>query len=55
MSLQTYTLEEVKLHKKVKGKEKDAWVVLHDKVYDISKFVDEVVRLYFIFAAGSSI
>jgi len=42
MSLPSFSLEEVKLHQKVQGKEKDAWIVLHDKVYDVSKFVDEV-------------
>lgn len=42
MSTNTYTLEEVKRHKVAKGEQKDVWIVLHDKVYDVSKFLDEV-------------
>jgi cytochrome b involved in lipid metabolism len=42
MATKTYTLEEVKKHKVAKGDHKDIWIVLHDKVYDVSKFLDEV-------------
>jgi len=37
-----YRLEEVKSHADLKGPNKDCWVILHDKVYDITKFLDEV-------------
>ncbi len=33
-----YTLEEVKKH----NKEDDCWIVNHDKVYDVTDFLDEV-------------
>lgn len=36
-----YSLEEVAKHKVAKGSEKDIWIVLHDKVYNITKFLDE--------------
>eukprot|EP00245_Coleochaete_scutata_P000570 TRINITY_DN1066_c0_g1_i1.p1 TRINITY_DN1066_c0_g1~~TRINITY_DN1066_c0_g1_i1.p1 ORF type:complete len:155 (+),score=46.06 TRINITY_DN1066_c0_g1_i1:36-467(+) len=32
-----YTLEEVSQH----SKEKDCWLILHGKVYDVSKYLDE--------------
>ena len=35
-------LEEGKEHNKSKGEDRSIWVVIHDKVYDITKFLDEV-------------
>merc|ERR1712241_74867 len=35
-----YILEEVKKHAKG-GPEKDVWIVIHDNVYDVTKFLDE--------------
>ena len=37
-----YKLSEVAEHNKSKGDSKSIWVVIHDKVYDITKFMDEV-------------
>lgn len=36
-----FTLEEVQKHKSAKGEEKSVWFVIHDKVYDVTKFLDE--------------
>eukprot|EP00088_Acartia_fossae_P060859 TRINITY_DN7297_c0_g2_i1.p1 TRINITY_DN7297_c0_g2~~TRINITY_DN7297_c0_g2_i1.p1 ORF type:complete len:139 (+),score=26.94 TRINITY_DN7297_c0_g2_i1:41-457(+) len=36
-----YKLEEVKEHNISKGDNKSIWTVVHDKVYDITKFLDE--------------
>merc|ERR1712018_1067889 len=36
-----FTLEEVQKHKSGKGDDKSVWFVLHDKVYDVTKFLDE--------------
>ena len=36
-----FKLEEVKEHNKSKGEDRSIWVVIHDKVYDITKFLDE--------------
>ena len=36
------TLEEVQKHKSGKGEDKSVWFVIHDKVYDVTKFLDEV-------------
>ena len=36
-----FSLEEVKKHVKG-GSEKDVWIVIHDNVYDVTKFLDEV-------------
>ena len=38
----TYTLAEVAQHKVTKGADKSVWVVIHDKVYDVTPFLDEV-------------
>jgi len=35
------TLEEVQKHKSGKGEDKSVWFVIHDKVYDVTKFLDE--------------
>ena len=40
-ALPVYSLEEVKKHAKG-GSEKDVWIVIHDNVYDVTKFLDEV-------------
>jgi len=34
-------LEEVSKHNIGKGPDKSVWVVVHDKVYDVTKFLDE--------------
>jgi len=36
-----YRLEQVKEHNIPKGVDKSVWIVLHDKVYDVTKFLDE--------------
>lgn len=41
MSLKQYTLEEVKAH----NEEKDLWVIIRDKIYDLTKFQFEVFFL----------
>ena len=41
-SLKRFTLEEVAKHKDPKGESKEVWIVLHDLVYDVTKFLDEV-------------
>ena len=35
---EVYRMEEVKNHKDVKS----AWIVIHNKVYDVTKFLEEV-------------
>ena len=45
-----YKLEEVKEHNKSKGEDRSIWVVIHDKVYDITKFLDEVILFYMLHA-----
>ena len=35
-----YTLEEVQAH----NMSKDTWLIIHDKVYDITSFLEEVRR-----------
>ena len=40
--MQQYSLEEVSKHNVTKGAEKSIWLVIHDKVYDVTKFLDEV-------------
>jgi cytochrome b involved in lipid metabolism len=37
-----FKLAEVEKHKNGKGDGKSVWFVLHDKVYDVTKFLDEV-------------
>ena len=44
-----FSLEEVKKHAKG-GSEKEVWMVIHDNVYDVTKFLDEV-RGFFQFLA----
>lgn len=36
--LKQYTIEDVKKH----NTEDDVWMIIHDKVYDLTKFLDEV-------------
>jgi len=36
-----YRLEEVDKHNIARGENKSIWTVIHDKVYDITKFLDE--------------
>ena len=38
--LKEFSLEEVKNHKS-SNDDKSIWMVIHDKVYDVSKFLDE--------------
>lgn len=39
-ALKYFTLEEIRVHNMIN----DTWLVIHDKVYDISSFVEEVRR-----------
>jgi len=39
--VKVYKLVEVAEHNKSKGEDKSIWTVIHDKVYDITKFLDE--------------
>jgi len=39
-NLKVYSLEEVKKHAKG-GSEKDVWIVIHDNVYNVTKFLDK--------------
>ena len=41
-ALQKYSLEEVSQHNEGRGANKSVWTVIHDKVYDVTKFLDEV-------------
>ena len=43
--VKVFKLEEVKEHNKSKGEDRSIWVVIHDKVYDITKFLDEVLYI----------
>ena len=43
-----FRLAEVKEHNVTKGEAKSIWVVIHDKVYDITKFLDEVCSISFL-------
>merc|ERR1712183_458517 len=36
-----YSLEEVESHNIGRGPDKSVWMVIHDKVYDVTKFLDE--------------
>merc|ERR1712140_161784 len=36
-----FRLEEVKQHNIGRGADKSVWTIIHDKVYDITKFLDE--------------
>ena len=36
--IKIYSLKEVEEHKH----DKDVWIVIHDRVYDVTKFLDEV-------------
>ena len=36
-----FSLEEVEKHKNNSGDDKSIWMVIHDKVYDVTKFLDE--------------
>lgn len=38
MASKVFRMEEVKQHKDVKS----AWIVIHNKVYDVTKFLEEV-------------
>ena len=42
--VKTLRLEEVKKHNVAKGPDKSIWTVIHDKVYDITNFLDEVSK-----------
>ena len=41
--LKQYSLEEVKQYQK-NGENSDVWIIIHDFVYDVTKFLDEVRR-----------
>ena len=36
-----FSLEEVGKHTKGNGEDKSVWIVIHDNVYDVTKFLDE--------------
>lgn len=36
------SLDEVAKHNEARGDNKSIWLVIHDKVYDVTKFLDEV-------------
>ena len=38
----TFRLSEVAEHNVTKGENKSVWLAIHDKVYDVTKFLDEV-------------
>jgi cytochrome b involved in lipid metabolism len=39
--LKIFSLEEVEKHKEASGEDKSIWIVIHDKVFDVTKFLDE--------------
>jgi len=39
--VKVFRLEEVKEHNVGKGAKRSVWTVIHDKVYDVTKFLDE--------------
>merc|ERR1712004_957614 len=39
--LKVFSMEEVEQHTEAKGESKSVWTVIHDKVYDVTKFLDE--------------
>ena len=43
-------MEEVAKHNKGRGPDKSIWIVIHDKVYDITKFLDEVREFSALFS-----
>ena len=40
--VKVFSLEDVAKHNKGRGEDKSIWMVIHDKVYDVTKFLDEV-------------
>lgn len=44
MAAKVYTLEQVEKH----NTKDDLWFILHDKVYDVSKFIAEVNTFLFL-------
>lgn len=40
--LKQISLDEVSKHNNARGEDKSIWMVIHDKVYDVTKFLDEV-------------
>ena len=39
--IETFSLEEVQKHNITSGEDKSIWIMLHDKVYDVTKFLDD--------------
>ena len=39
--VKTFSLEEVEKHNIRGGEDKSIWIIIHDKVYDVTKFLDE--------------
>ena len=37
-----FSLKEVETHNIASGDDKSIWMVIHDKVYNVTKFLDEV-------------
>lgn len=44
-SAKVFTLAEIAEHKSTDS----CWIVIHDKVYDVTKFLDEVSDIFFIY------
>lgn len=45
-----YTLEEIRVH----NMSSDTWLIIHDKVYDISSFLEEVRKTFYSLVAHTS-
>jgi hypothetical protein len=45
-AVKKFTLAEVAKNKDPKGPTKEVWIVLHDHVYNVTKFLDEVRHKY---------
>ena len=43
--VKVFRLEEVKEHNVGRGADKSVWTIIHDKVYDVTKFLDEVSHI----------
>ena len=45
-TVKKYSLEEVSEHNIGRGPEQSIWLVIHDNVYDLTKFLDEVKKFF---------
>ena len=48
-ALKLISLEELKSH----NNSTSIWLAIHDKVYDVTKFLEEVTALFFLFVIVS--